>query len=352
MSIREISKRARQHENEIRLDIGQPSFDTPQHVKEKISEMKQRKQAYAPLEGLPELRKQISEEESSKKGIEVDSSNVLVTTGGMGGIFSVFAAHLGENDTVALNDPCWGPYKMMSKVNGNNIKQVKFWDSTGSLRTEARVVIENSDMVVVNTPQNPTGRVLKPRQAREIARVAEESETFLLSDEVYHRLVFDAEHVSPARYTDYSAIIGSVSKNHAMTGWRVGWVVDHEQRLEQYAKVSRATVGSTPTLSQQAAAEALKNDSHVEKMREEYRERRDLLVKLMREQGWDFRKPKGAIYAFPDVGEDSWDYCLDQVEDGVAMVPGESMGPNSETRVRICFGAVEKGELREAFNRL
>ena len=137
-----------------------------------------------------------------------------------------------------------------------------------------------------------------------------------------------------------------------MTGWRIGWVVAPEENIEQYAKVSRATTACPPRISQYAAIEALKNDSHVEEMRETYRERRDLLVEKMHEQGWSFEKPEGAIYAFPEVGEDSWEYCLEMVEEGVAMVPGESMGPESDRSVRICFGSVDKEEIEEAFRRI
>lgn len=239
---------------------------------------------------------------------------------------------------------------MISEVSGNEWEQVRYWDENRDLRPEAREKIADAELVVVNTPGNPTGYVLNERQARTIAEVAEESNTFLLSDEVYHRFTFDGDHNSPAAYTDSSAIIGSVSKNHAMTGWRIGWVIDRPENIKEYAKVSRASTACPPRISQYAAIEALRNDSHVAEMRQVYRDRRDLVVERMEDLGWEFRRPEGAIYAFPETGMSSWDLCMDMIEEGVAMVPGEPMGPGSDTNVRICFGSTTEDEISRGFD--
>ena len=352
LSIRKISEKASKKEDIVRFDIGQPSFDTPEHIKEATKKGLENKQGYSPMLGLEKLRKEISKEESMKNGLEVDFEEVMVTTGGMGALYAIFSARLETEDKAVFNDPCWGPYKMISEVSENEWSQVKYWDEERNLREEAKQEIREADLLVVNTPGNPTGYVLTEDQAREIAEFAEENETFLISDEVYHRLVYDRDHFSPASFTDDSAIIGSVSKNHAMTGWRIGWIVDDPENIEQYAKVSRASTACPPRVSQYAAIEALKDDSHVEEMREAYKERRDLLVEKMNDLGWDFVAPEGAIYAFPEVGEDSWDFCMDMIDQGVAMVPGEPMGPESDQNVRICFGSTTKEEIRKAFDRL
>jgi len=357
LSIRKISEKASNKENVIRFDIGQPSFDTPEHVKEATKEEIDNKQGYSPMLGLEELREAIVEEENSKIGFgeggkKLEKDHVMVTTGGMGALYAIFAARLGENDKAVFNDPCWGPYKMISEVSGNEWSQVRYWDEDRNLREEAKEEIAEADMLVVNTPGNPTGYVLTEEQAREIGEFADDNNTFVVSDEVYHRLIFGREHYSPTAYACDSAIIGSVSKNHAMTGWRIGWLVDEEKNIEQYAKVSRASTACPPRISQYAAIEAIKNDSHVEEMREVYEERRDLLVEKMDELGWDFVAPEGAIYAFPEVGEDSWDFCMDMIDEGVAMVPGEPMGPESDQKVRICFGSTTKEEIEKAFERI
>lgn len=349
LSIRKISEKAAKQDNIVRFDIGQPSFDTPKHVKEATKEKLDEKQGYTPVRGIEELREQIVNEENLKDGIDVEKKNLMATTGGMGAIYAVFAAMLGNEDNVVFNDPCWGPYKLISEVNGNQWSQVEYFDGN-ELREEAKEEISEANLVVVNTPSNPTGRMLTEEQAETIGSFCEENDTFLVSDEVYHRLSFDRKHYSPAAYTENSVIIGSVSKNHAMTGWRIGWIVGKEDHIANFAKVARGATACPPHISQLAAVEALENDSHVEEMRAEYEERRDLIVERMNDLGWDFEMPEGAIYAFPEVGEDSWEFCMDMIEKGVAMVPGEPFGPESDKNVRICFGSTTKEEIDKAFD--
>jgi len=349
LSIRKISEKASEQDECVRMDIGQPSFDTPQHVKDAARERIEEQQGYTSTLGTEDLRRRIADEESDKKGVEIDSDQVLVTVGGMQALYAIYAARLGPDATVALNDPCWGPYKLISGINGNKFSQVEYWDENGELRDEARQEIKKADAVIVNTPSNPTGKTLSREQAKEIAEFSDDSGTYLVSDEVYHRLSFD-EHHSPAAFSQNSAVIGSVSKNHAMTGWRVGWIVDEEPNVREYAKATRAMTASPPKISQLAAEEALSNDHHVEEMKQTYQERRDIVVERMSSLGWEFETPGGAIYAFPEVDRDSWDFCLEMVEKGVAMVPGEPFGPESDQNVRICFGSVEKDEIRRAFD--
>ena len=355
LSIRKISEKAAEKEDIVRFDIGQPSFDTPEHVKDAAKKGLENKQGYSPMLGIEDLREAIAQEENSKNGlgaggIKISKEHIMVTTGGMGALYAILAARLENNDKAVFNDPCWGPYKMISEVSENEWVQVKYWDEERNLREEAKEKIAEADLLIVNTPGNPTGYTLTEGQAREIGEFADKNDTFLISDEVYHRLTFGKEHYSPAVYACESAIIGSVSKNHAMTGWRIGWIIDKPENIEQYAKVSRASTACPPRISQYAAVEALENDSHVEEMRETYEERRDLLVERMKDLGWDFVAPEGAIYAFPEVGKDSWDFCMALIDEGVAMVPGEPMGPESDQNVRICFGSTTKEEIDRAFD--
>lgn len=348
LSIRKISEKAREHDC-IRFDIGQPSFDTPEHVKQAAMDRVSQKQGYTSTLGIDRLRAQIAAEESMKDGLEYSPGQVMVTAGGMEALYSVFASVLGTGGKAVFNDPCWGPYKLISEINGNEWKQVNYFEE-GELREEALREFEDAELVVVNTPSNPSGRVLSRSQAEELAEAVEDAGAMLVSDEVYHRLTYDREHVSPARFADDPVIIGSVSKNHAMTGWRVGWVATDEERIQHLAKASRALVACPPKISQLAAVEALENDSHVKEMREAYRERRDLVVERMESLGWEFVEPEGAIYAFPETGRDSWSFCLDMIEKGVAMVPGEPFGPGCEQNVRICFGSTTREEIEEAFD--
>lgn len=347
LSIRKISEKARQNDS-IRLDIGQPSFDTPQHVKKAARKGLSQKQGYTSMKGIDSLRKAVAEEESMKEGLDFHEEDIIITTGGMGALFDVFAAQLDSEDKAVFNDPCWGPYKMISEVNDNQWSQVKYFDKNG-LREEAKNEIEDAELVVVTSPDNPTGRMLDRSEAKEIAKFADKNDTLLVSDEVYHCLTFGKDHISPAQYSEDAVIIGSVSKNHAMTGWRIGWIASKHD-IDNYAKVNRAMSASPNKIGQIAAVEALQNRKHVEKMRSSYEERAELVKERMDELGWEYPDVDGAIYAFPKVGRDSWSFCLEMVEKGVAMVPGEPFGPESDQNVRIAFGAATKEELNQAFD--
>lgn len=349
LSIRKISEKAREQDEIVRFDIGQPSFDTPEHVKEAAKEAVDLKQGYTATKGIEELREKVAREESVKDGVEMGKENIMVTAGGMEAISAIFASMLGPESKAVFNDPCWGPYKLISEVNGNNWTQVEYFKD-GELREQAKDDIMDAELIVVNTPANPTGRVLEKEEAKAVAEFANEHNTFLVSDEVYHRLTYNKKHVSPAKFHENAAIIGSTSKNHAMTGWRIGWVAANEEAIENFAKASRAMTACPPKVSQHAAVEALENDKHVEEMRETYEERRNVLVERMEELGWDFVAPEGAIYAFPHVGKDSWEFCMNMIEEGVAMVPGEPMGPESDENVRICFGSTTTEEIEKAFD--
>jgi len=353
LSIRKITEKARGNEDCIRFDIGQPSFDTPEHVKKAAAErIEEQKQGYTSVRGIDRLRKAILEEEKQKNNFpeeKFDKDNVMVTTGGMGALYSVFAAMLGEENKAVFNDPAWGPYKLMSEVNGNKWVQTPYFDEEG-LKDSAKEEIKDAEVVVVNTPSNPLGRMLSEKQAKELGEFCEDEDTMLVSDEVYHRLNYDRKHYSPANYCENSVIIGSVSKNHGMTGWRIGWLIARKEDLDNFAKVARGATACPAKPSQLAAVEALENDSHVEEMRSAYEERKELIVERMEEVGWEFEQPHGAIYAFPDVEEDSWDFCMRMIENGVAMVPGEPFGPKCDQHVRICFGSTTKSEINQAFD--
>jgi aspartate aminotransferase len=351
LSIRKISEKAASKDEVVRFDIGQPSFDTPEHVKEAARQGLEQRQGYAPTMGLERLRELAAEEESMKRGVNFSKENILVTVGGMEALYSVFTSYLTSSDKAVFSDPCWGPYKLISSVNGNEFSQVKYFDEEG-LRPEVKEEFEEAELAVVNTPSNPTGRVLSREEAEQIGELANETDTLLVCDEVYHRLTYSKKHISPSEFAENSVIIGSCSKNHAMTGWRIGWVAGPTEVVNNLAKTSRGMTACPPKISQLAAIEALENDQHVDKMRREYSKRRELVVEEMQELGWDFVSPEGAIYAFPEVERDSWECCLDMIEEGVAMVPGEPFGPESDTNVRICFGSTTEKEIKKAFDRL
>ncbi len=351
LSINEISEKAAKQEDCIRLDIGQPSFDTPQHVKDFVEERIDERQSYTNPKGIEKLREKIAEEENMKEGMDISKENVLVTVGGMGALYIIMTSYLKPDDKVVLNDPCWGPYKLLSAVNGNRFEQLPYFVD-GELNSELEEELEEAELIIINSPNNPTGKVHDQQEIEELCRVAEKTETVLVSDEVYNRLDYTGEFETPYGEYDDTLVVGSTSKNHAMTGWRIGWLVADEDLINEMVKTARAMTACPPRASQYAAIKALEEDIHVKEMREEYEKRRETVYRRCKDLGWYVEEPEGGIYIFPDIGKDSWSFCRKMVEEGVAIVPGAPMGETSNTNVRICFGSSSVEEINEAFDRI
>ncbi len=350
LSIRQISKKAQETDDVVRFDIGQPDFDTPKHVKDHARKKLEVKQGYTSTQGKQSLREAIAEEENRKPGISgVEPEEVVATCGGMEAIYATYAAYLEKEDTVALNNPSWGPYKLIADVHGVNYESTQYFED-GELRDEARDLIRSSEMAVVTTPDNPTGHVMTEAEARQVAEAANQGGTLLLCDEVYWQLTYGQKHITPAQFAEQPVTIGSVSKNHAMTGWRLGWAVTDAAEASCISKASRGLVASPPTISQMAAEKAIRDPKHVKRMRDSYEERRDRLEERLDALGWSYTDPKGALYVFPHIGEDSWNFCMDLIDHGVALVPGHSFG--QPEHVRICFGTTQPEEIDEAFDRI
>ncbi|MDY6768541.1 MAG: aminotransferase class I/II-fold pyridoxal phosphate-dependent enzyme, partial [Candidatus Nanohaloarchaea archaeon] len=215
----------------------------------------------------------------------------------------------------------------------------------------------DTELLLLNTPENPTGRVYTEEQIRVLGEIAAEHDLYIIADEVYDHLLYGGEeHVSPAEFfPDRTILVNSMSKNFAMTGWRLGWVAARNEALiHELGKVNRAATACPNHPAQMAALTALQEaQDYVEDMRATFEERRDLTMAHIDELGWDAVTPHGAIYAFPDVGRDSWDFAHELLEaEGVAVIPGAAAGDDSATKVRICFGSVTADEIDEGFERM
>ncbi|MCJ7450429.1 MAG: aminotransferase class I/II-fold pyridoxal phosphate-dependent enzyme [Candidatus Nanohaloarchaeota archaeon QJJ-9] len=356
-SIREISDKARRIEDVVRLDIGQPDYPTPESVKKAAEEaLRSKKIKYTSLWGMKELRKEISRYEGHKLD-EVTKENVLVTTGGTGALFSVFSTLCEPGENILFNDPCWTVYSLQSKVSSVEINQTEFFKD-GELDKEniKESIGEDTKAIVVNNPENPSGRVYSKKELEEIAEVAKEEGLWIIADEVYDRMLYNAKHVSMGEIApERSIIINSMSKNFAMTGWRIGWVIaGDEEIIHELGKVNRATTACPNTLAQYAALEALKEeDDYIEEMLEEYKGRRDLMQDYIDELGWSYVEPRGAFYLFPEVNQDSWKFSKKLLEEEkVAVVPGEPSGENSSEKIRLCFGSADKEDIKKGMERI
>lgn len=356
-SIRKISEKAATMDDVVRLDIGQPDFDTPDVVKERIHDViTDQPITYTSLWGIPQLREEIAAFEGHKA--DFTEEHVMVSTGGIGALYCILNAFLDLGDNVVVNDPSWSPYELLTAATPGTRNQVSYFDEAGEVREDAirDTITDDTVAIILNSPENPTGRVYTEDQMKQLGEIAEDEDLYIVSDEVYDQLLYDGEHVSPARFfPDRTFVVNSMSKNFAMTGWRLGWtVMKNADLIHEVGKVNRATTACPNFLAQQAALIALQEaQGYAAAMRQEYRERRDLVMQHINDLGWDCVEPQGAIYAFPNVEQDSWDFALDLLEqEKVALVPGSPDGPSSDTNVRICFGSANKEQINEGFDRI
>lgn len=356
-SIRKISEAAAKIPGCVRFDIGQPDFRTPKHIQDAaIKAIKEKPMGYTPITGIPELRRAIADYEN-KKGLALKAENILVTNGGTGALFNAFLGIIEKDDEVILPDPVWSPYELIVRSLGGAPNYTKFFGGKKLLADSIESAITSkTKAIVVNSPENPTGRVASESDLKTIAEIALDKGITIISDEVYDKLLFGgAKHHSIAKFApENTMLVNSTSKTYSMTGWRLGWLAAPEAAIKELAKCNRVTTASPNAVSQYAALAALTESQEcVEGMRHEYERRRDTSVKRMKHLGLEFINPEGAFYAFPKLGGDSWKLVMDLLQKAkVAVIPGASFGPSGEGHVRMCFGSVNSEGINEGFDRI
>ena len=356
LAIRRISELASRTPDCIRFDIGQPEFDTPSHIKKSaIEAINEGFTGYTSSFGIPELRKAIAEKEC-EKGLDIDESNVLVTSGGTGALSCCLLNIISPGDEIIVPNPFWAPYEFITvNAHGKTVQTKYFEDGEFKPGNIEENITERTKAIIVNTPENPTGRVYEKSELEEIVEIAEKNDLFLISDEVYEKIIFrDSEHHSIASMApERTFLINSCSKTYAMTGWRVGWIIGQERFINTMMRTNRALTACPSSIAQKAALEALTGPQDcVEEMRSEYEKRRDYAVKKFREMGLDFIVPRGTFYIFPDVGRDPWDFSLGLLkEKKVSVVPGDAFGSAGETCVRLAL-TVNMEAMKEGLERI
>ena len=215
----------------------------------------------------------------------------------------------------------------------------------------AESITGKTKLLILNSPSNPTGSVATAEQIKALAQIAEDRDIALLSDEVYEHFIYRGEHVSPARFSDNVITVNAVSKTYAMTGWRLGYLGARGYGLEQLLKIHQYVQACASSISQAAALEAVTGPQDcVALMRDEFRARRDLLVKGFQEIGLDIIEPEGAFYLFPRVG-DGDAVAARLGKGGVIVVPGSAFGPGGKEHIRISYAA-GRPQLEEALRRM
>ena len=336
----------------VKLTLGEPDFFTPEHVKQAgIQAIQDNRSHYTESRGMPSLRKAAADYLRAKYELDYDpNTQMVITAGATGGIFSGLTAMINPGDTVILPTPIFPLYIPIAQLSGAKTVFVDTSDDDFILKPDKlEAAVENSEgpvkALVLNYPTNPTGVTYAREDLEALAQVARKHGFFVLSDEIYAELTYQGTHVSMGTIMpEQTVVLSGVSKSHAMTGWRVGIAVGPADVIDQIGKVNEFTITSVTTNAQYAAQEALtKGMNDTDPMREAYRKRRDYLVKALPEVGLDVIDPKGAFYIFarlPEGMRDSWSFVYDLARKAkVAVIPGASFGPGGEGYVRISYAA-------------
>jgi aminotransferase len=350
----------------ISLGIGEPDFVTPDVILQAgIASLNRGETRYTSNSGILELRQAIAAKWAALYGVSYDPEDeILITVGGSEALYLALTAILDPGDEVIIPEPCFVSYEAEVTFAGGTPVPIATDVETTFQVTGAQIeaaVTPRTRAILINYPNNPTGAVLDRDRMLEIATVAERSDLLVISDEIYDRLVYAAPHTTFSALSgmrDRTLIVGGFSKDYAMTGWRLGFVLAPADILAAMRKVHQYTIMSAPTTAQVAAITAL-TDPRAEEavlvMRDSYNARRRLLVDGLNGIGMRAFEPRGAFYAFPDIrvsGMTSEQFAWTLIEEErVAAVPGPAFGLGGEGYVRMCY-ATAKDKIEEALERM
>lgn len=334
----------------ISLGVGEPDFVTPWHIREAgIYSLEKGHTYYTSNSGLEELRFEICNYLNRRFNLTYNyKTDVLVTVGGSEAIDLATRAFISAGDEVLIPEPCFVCYApCVSMAGGTPVPIVTVEEDEFKLTAKAlkAAITPKTKMLVLPFPNNPTGAIMDRKDLEEIAEVLRGTDIIVLSDEIYAELTYGQKHVSIAEIDgmkERTLIASGFSKAFAMTGWRLGYIVGDSEVVKAMTKIHQYGIMSTPTTSQYAAIEAMKNgDEDVAYMVSEYDHRRKMLVEELNRMGLHCFEPKGAFYAFPSIqstGLTSEQFCEELLKDQkVAVVPGNAFGASGEGFVRISY---------------
>ena len=350
----------------LRLTLGEPDFTTPDHVKEAAKRAIDQDQSYyTGMSGLLTLRQAASDFVKEKYQLDYNPENeILVTIGATEALSATLTAILEEGDKVLLPAPAYPGYEPIVNLVGAEIVEIDTTENGFILTPEMleKAILEQGDKlkaVILNYPANPTGITYSREQLEALAAVLRKYEIFVVCDEVYSELTYTGEnHVSLGTILrDQAIIINGLSKSHAMTGWRLGFIFAPANFIAQLIKSHQYLVTAANTMAQHAAVEALtagKDDA--EPMKKEYIQRRDYIIEKMTDLDFEIIKPDGAFYIFAKIpagyNQDSFAFLKDFAQKkAVAFIPGAAFGQYGEGYVRLSYAA-SMGTIREAMKRL
>jgi aspartate aminotransferase len=360
--IREVANEATQTPHAIRLDVGQPDFRTPEHISQaaKIA-IDQGFTFYTATAGLLSLREALSSKLLRVNSVRAGAESITVGPGGVGVVAAAFAAILEPGDEVLLPDPGWPNYRMMlSWANGRPLyyrcpREMRFQPDLEHLLA---LVTPRTKILVVNSPNNPTGAVYPRPTLEALGEFAQRNNLWLLSDECYDQILLDGSHDSIGSFLDDGRVITvcTFSKTYSMTGWRVGYGAGDAKLIDNMVKVLESNSSCVSTVSQKAAEAALAGPQNcIKDMVDAYRRRRDIVVELLSEAGLLLSVPEGAFYIMADVapkGMPARDFAFALLrQKGVSVAPGSAFGQQELGAVRISLASSDL-DLREGVSRL
>ncbi|MFX3633031.1 MAG: aminotransferase class I/II-fold pyridoxal phosphate-dependent enzyme [Candidatus Pristimantibacillus sp.] len=349
----------------ITLGVGEPDYVTPWHVREAaVYALEIGKTQYTSNAGMPELRDAIGQYLNDQFAVEYDPADeILVTVGGSEAIDLALRALITPGDEILIPEPCYISYSPITSLSGGVAVGIEtFAKDNFKLKAESlrAVITPRSKVLILCYPSNPTGGIMTYEDWLPIAKVVEENDLIVISDEIYAELTYGSKHVSFAAIPgmkDRTILVSGFSKAFAMTGWRMGYACGHTDLIAAMLKIHQYTVMCAPIMGQYAALEALTPHGLEEKdrMMESYNQRRRLVVKGFRDIGLECHEPEGAFYAFPSIqstGLTSEQFAQRLLEEAnVAAVPGDVFGLGGEGHIR-CSYATSILQLTEALDRI
>ncbi len=332
----------------INLGVGEPDFNTPNNIKgAAIKSIRENFTRYTNSSGILELREQIAAKLKRENKIDCSVQQIVVSCGAKHSLINALLAILNKGDNALIPVPYWTSYPEQVKICEAIPVFLKTDDFKLNLETLEKSINERTKVLFLNSPNNPTGAVYSRKELQEIADVAIKNKIYVISDEIYEKLVYDEEHVSIASLNEeiknLTIIINGVSKTYAMTGWRIGYLAANKEIADAVAKIQSHMTSNPNSVAQKAALEALKgNQDEIKKMAKELRKRGDFMFNRLKEIGkMKCKKPEGAFYMFPEISEllndkiknslDLSNFILDKSK--VATVPGIAFGADNYIRL-------------------
>ena len=350
----------------VDLSVGEPDFPTPESVVQAGKDaMDAGHTGYTSSNGIPALREAISEKLAAD-GLDYGTDEIIVTPGGKQALYEIFQTLIDDGDEVVLLDPAWVSYEAMAKLAGGSLSRVDLaphdFQLEPALDELAETVSDDTELLVVNSPSNPTGAVFSDAALEGVRDLAIERDITVISDEIYKEITYGVEATSLGSLDgmgDRTVTLNGFSKAYSMTGWRLGYFAAPKPIVEQAGKLHSHSVTCAVNFVQHAGVEALTNtDEAVAEMRDAFDERREMLVDLLGEAGVDVAVPEGAFYMMLPVGgnkagsdpDDDHAWCEAAIEEShVATVPGSAFEAPGHARISY---ATSEERLREAVGRL